>query len=152
MKHRIVVAALVIAACAAIGSSAVAADSIAQKPKVLGAAEMADIKARITVATGLIALGRKDKDAQLLATGAKLLSAIDANVIDPASMAAGGEAKAFDVDAILAEAKALSGGEAAAMSVMAKIDLTKPKPQSMCNWVWECNSVECDRYYICTSE
>lgn len=152
MNFRHIAFAFVCASFAAFTAPGVAADSIAQRPKTLTAAEIAAIKERVTLATGLIALGRKDKDAQLLATGAKLLTTIDANVIDPASMAAGGEPKAFDVGAILAEARALSGGEEAAKNVMAKIDLSNPKPQSICNWVWECNSVECDRYYICTSD
>ena len=152
MNSRHVFSAIAFVACTAFVSPGVAADSIASRPKTLSAAEIADIKGRIVIATGLIALGRKDKDAQLLATGAKLLAGINASVIDPASTAAGGEAKAFDAAAILAEAKALSGGAEAARSVMAKIDLSQPKPQNYCSWVWECNSVECDRYYICTSE
>lgn len=116
-------------------------------------AQLAEQQAKVKIANGLIALGRSNEDPDMLYVAAKLLSGLGANVIDPGADGVG-EAAAYDVSALVAEARDMAGDDAA---LVARIDAL-PAVKAMrsgeryCAWDYEClgsGTFECDWVYSC---
>ena len=86
----------------AAGALALAALTGAGAAQDLTTAQLAEQQSKVKIASGVIALGRVEKDPMMLVVGARILSELDLPVADPASEAKGAS-KAYDVARILAE-------------------------------------------------
>jgi len=155
MRFSALLAQLSIAALLtlAAGLPAAADDAlqgVAQIPKAMSAADLSALKGNMALASGLVAMGKAQKDPHALLVAAKLLASVGAGVEVPRSARANGKPEVYSVADIVTEAKTYAAGNDSLIAELSAIDLTKP--QNYCNWLWECNEVYCDRYYVCSSE
>lgn len=116
--------------------------------KKLSAVEIAEMGNRVKIAKGLIAMGQKDGDAQLVAVGARILSELKADVVDPAAAGDGGKPGFYDPRALLSSIGGLKGATEAAMSVKLSPDYTKPG-QTICYWNYKCDLFYCGEFWDC---
>lgn len=103
-------------------------------------AQIADGQSKAGVANALIILGRSAKDPDMLMTGAKILSGIEAPVADPKA-SADGKPVFYDVDAIVAEADSYAANRAG-----------KPASrnyQGFCHYEYWCDSLSCSYVWVC---
>lgn len=124
--------------------SGVSAEDAAADREALLIAEMGK---RVSVANSLIAMGRKDGDARMVAMGARILSGLGHNVIDPATTTAGGTPKFYDPAALMEDVKKFDGGNEVAMSFMMSPET--PRYVSTCFWNYSCTSYFCGEYWDC---
>lgn len=115
------------------------------------AAALAEQHAKVKIASGLIVLGRSNEDPVMLYVAAKLLSGLGANVIDPGAT---GEAAAYDVSALVEEAKAMAAGDEALMARIEKLPTERAarSGERYCAWDYQClgsGTFECDWVYSC---
>ncbi|MGH6821570.1 MAG: hypothetical protein ACREDU_12015 [Methylocella sp.] len=155
VRFPAVLANLAIAALVTVATHLPAAaddtlQGVAQIPKSMSVADLSALKGNMALASGLVAMGKAQKDPHALLVAAKLLASVGAGVEIPRSSQASGKPQFYDVGEIVAEAKTYAAGNEALIAELSAIDLTKP--QNYCNWIWECNDVLCDRYYICTTD
>lgn len=127
-----------------------ALQGVAQIPKAMSAADLSALKGNMALASGLVAMGKAQKDPHALLVAAKLLTSVGAGVEVPRSARTNGRPELYDVAAIVSEAKTYAAGNETLIAELSALDLTKP--QNNCNWLWECNDVYCDRYYVCTTD
>lgn len=127
-----------------------ALQGVAQIPKAMSVADLSALKGNLALASGLVAMGKAQKDPHALLVAAKLLAAVGGGVEVPRSSQSSGKPALYDVAEIVAEAKTYAAGNETLIAELSAIDLTKP--QNNCYWAWECNDVYCDRYYICTTD
>lgn len=122
------------------------------KTNTLTAAQQSDMSAKATLASGLVAVGRANKDPLMMAAAVKLLSEINAPVQDPASAANGGKAKNFDVAAIIKEAKSYAGTDQTILKELSSIrEPMAGHARSYCAWAWRCNYWGyCAYWWACT--
>ncbi len=136
MKMRF---ALLIAGALAFGaltSGVAGADEAKMSP--LSAADQSDMAAKATLASGLVSVGRANKDPLMMAAAVKLLSELNSPVMDPAS--AGGEPKNYDVAALIAEAKGLPGTDKTILDALSSIrEPMAGNERRYCVWAWQCN-------------
>ncbi len=110
------------------------------KTNTLSAAEQSDMSAKATLASGLITVGRANKDPLMMAAAVKLLAELEAPVMDPASTAGGGEPKNYDVAALIAEAKGYAGADKTVLDALASIRMPMAgNERRYCVWAWQCN-------------
>jgi hypothetical protein len=109
--------------------------------------ELADMQAKVKVASGLIALGRTEQDPMMLLVAAKILSDVDAQVRDPGPDASG----ALDVATILGEAKSLAGGNQYLLDQIAAMPMERAERgrHRYCGWDYECGTFDCGWVYSC---
>ena len=102
----------------------------AQDAKQLTAQQAAEIQTKVRVGVGVVALGRADKDPMMLVVGAKILSGVDLGGSENAS-------KAYDVSAILDEAKALAGDNKMLLDAIAAVPAERANRSGErdCDWV-----------------
>ena len=116
--------------------------------KKLSGTEIAEMENRVAIASGLIALGRKDSDAQMIAMGARILSQVKVDVVDPATVKEGAKAQFFNPRSLMDSLKSLDGGNEAAMSVKLSPDYTEPG-KTICYWNYQCTSSYCGQFWDC---
>ena len=139
--------AAILSSMLVLAPAAAFADDTAD-PKALSAVEIAEMGHRVKIAKGLIALGQKDGDPQMIAIGARMLSELKADVVDPSATGADGKPVFYDPRALLAGIGGLKGGKEAAMSVKLAPDYTKPG-QTICYWNYKCDLFFCGDYWDC---
>ena len=102
------------------------------------------------IASGVIALGRAEKDPMMLLVGARILSELGLPVADPAS---GDASKAYDVAAILEEAKGLAGDSQYLLDAIAAVPAPRAeRGERYCGWDYDClgsGTYECAWVYSC---
>ncbi|MCP4386128.1 MAG: hypothetical protein GY798_32765 [Hyphomicrobiales bacterium] len=100
-------------------------------------AELAETQVKVKIASGVIALGRAEKDPMMLVVGAKILSGL--GTVDTGS-ASEDASPAFDVSQILGEAKALAGDSQYLLGEIAAVSTDRPERRSnrYCNWYENC--------------
>ena len=134
--------ALLFAGVLAFGALSVGVAGAADEPKMstLSAADQSDMSAKATLASGLISVGRAEKDPLMLAAAAKLLSQINAPVMDPASTANGGDPKNYDMAALITEAKGFAGTDKTILQELSSIRTPMAgNERRYCVWAWQCN-------------
>lgn len=115
---------------------------LAQDGSQLTAADAAKTRAMLQVATGVITLGRTDKDPMMLIVGARILSGLGA-------VSGEGEASsAYDIAAVLDEAKGLAGDDQYLLDAIAAVpaDGTERAVARYCNWYQDCGYSIVDPY------
>ncbi len=143
---RIVTAALTAVAFAFLSLTVVQAED-QKKPT---GAQLADAHAKVEIANGLITLGRANKDPMMLLVAARLLTDLDASVVDPASAA--GDRTTYDVAEILDEARSFATGDQALLDRIAGVPDVRGErkgERAYCLWEYECAATGCDYYYNC---
>ncbi|MEX0954592.1 MAG: hypothetical protein WDZ83_05200 [Rhizobiaceae bacterium] len=128
----------------------IAGASLAQDGSKLTAGQAAETQARLKLATGVIALGRADKDPMMLVVGARILAEIGT---------VGGEGNAsdaYDVSAVLDEAKGLAGDNQYLLDEIAAIPTERAARVSAryCNWYQNCgysivDPFACEMVQVC---
>ena len=116
--------------------------------KQLNAAEIAEMGNRVKIAKGLIAMGQKDGDAQYIAVGARILSELKADVVDPAAAAEGGKVQFYNPRSLMDSISTLQGGKDVAMSVKLSSKYTEPG-KTICYWNYQCTSSYCGEFWDC---
>ncbi|MBO6717980.1 MAG: hypothetical protein JJ913_08495 [Rhizobiaceae bacterium] len=92
----------------------------AQDGSNLTAAQAAETRAKLEIATGVITLGRSNKDPMMLVVGAKILSEIG-------TVSGEGEASsAYDIAAVLDEAKGMAGDNQYLLDAIAAVPADRP--------------------------
>ena len=148
----------------AAGALALAALTGAGAAQDLTTAQLAEQQSKVKIASGVIALGRVEKDPMMLVVGARILSELDLPVADPASEAKGAS-KAYDVARILAEAKALAGDQQYLLDAIAAVSAERAeraeraeaaegdeRGERYCGWDYDClgsGTYECSWVYSC---
>ena len=112
------------------------------------AAAQSAASAKAALANGLITVGRSSKDPLMMTAGVKLLSELEAPVMDPSSTANGGTPKNYDVSALVTEAKGYPGTDKTIMDTLASIQ-APVKTRSYCAWAYQCNYYACAYYWVC---
>ena len=132
--------ALLIAGALALSTLApVAAGADDAKTNTLSAAEQSDMSAKATLASGLVSVGRANKDPLMMAAAVKLLSELNSPVMDPMT-ASGGEPKNYDVAALIAEAKGYAGADKTVLDALSSIRTPMAgNERRYCVWAWQCN-------------
>jgi hypothetical protein len=113
----------------------------ADEPTAPKPADLAKTQAKMKLATGIITLGRADKDPLMLVVGARILR----------SMGTVGYGKrasdAYDVSAILKEAKALAGDKQYLLDEISAVPMERAAHKPLyCNWYENCNFDVTDPY------
>lgn len=103
----------------------------AQDGSGLTAQKAAETRSRLQLATGVIALGRADKDPMMLVVGAKILSGL--GTID----GEGEASSAYDASAVLAEAKELAGDNQYLLEEISAVPTDRAVAR-YCNWYQNC--------------
>ncbi len=103
---------------------------------------------RVEIAKGLIAMGQKDGDAQFVAVGARILSELNVNVVDPASVKDGAKPQFYNPRTLMDSINNLKGGKEVAMSVKLSADYTEPG-QTWCYWNYQCTPTYCGQFWDC---
>ena len=117
--------------------------------KPLTSAELSEQQGQATLASGLIALGRAEKNPLMLIVRAKVLAENSLVVVDPASDE-DEETTLYDVAGILEEAKKLAGKDQSLLDAIAAIPADPPKRgERYCAWDYECNAIDCGWIYSC---
>ncbi len=107
---------------------------------------------KVKIASGVIAVGRADKDPMMLIVGAKLLASVGAGSQKPDSAKA---SKVFDVPQILDEAKALAGDNQYLLGQIADLSSRPERSgERYCNWYQNCgydvtDPYACEEVYVC---
>ena len=144
MKMKVALIALV----AAFVPSTVANAEDKTDLSKLSATEIAEMGARVKIANGLIALGRKDGDALYVMVGAKMLSDMKADVVDPETTKAGGKPAPYDIRALISGAASMKGAKEASMSVpMSATNATSER--TICYWNYKCDLYYCGEFWDC---
>ena len=110
--------------------------AVAAAPEPLKGPALAAAKARVQLAHDLIAVGRNDRDAQMLFLGARLLFKLGANVADN------------NLSAVLDEARDLAAGNAELTHEIDALKRAQPA-QGVCNWQWLCGANGCGWVQAC---
>lgn len=121
--------------------------SLAQDGSGLTAAQAAEAQARLKLASGVIALGRADKDPMMMVVGAKILSKMGT---------VGGEgdaSSAYDISKVLDEAKGLAGDNQFLLAEIAAVPTDRATPR-YCNWYQNCgysivDPFACEMVQVC---
>ena len=123
---------------------------LAQDGSKLTAAQAAETQARLKLATGVIALARADKDPMMLVVGAKILSGLGT------ISGEGNITTAYDVTAILDEAKEIAGDNRYLLDEIAAIptDSAERSVARYCNWYQNCgysivDPFACEEVMVC---
>ena len=132
-------------ACALISMTGA---GIAQDGSKLTAAEAAKTRAMLEVATGVITLGRSKNDAMMLVVGAKILSEVGTVEGE------GDSSSAYDLAAILDEAKGLAGDNQYLLDEIASVSTETSRGARYCNWYQNCgyditNPFACEEVMVC---
>ena len=145
MKGRVISLAAGAAMVLSAAGAAVAQD-VPVKP--LTSAELSEQQGQVTLASGLIALGRAEKDPMMLIVGAKVLAESGLIVVDPVSDDE--ETVFYDIAGILDEARKLAGDNQELLDAIARVPADPPeRGQRYCAWDYECNSIDCGWIYSC---
>lgn len=133
----------------ALALISLAGPGLAQDGSALTAAQAAETQTRLKLATGVIALGRADKDPMMLIVGAGILS-------DLGAVGGEGEAStAYDIPAVLAEAKELAGDNQYLLDEIAAIPTeSERRVARYCNWYQNCgysivDPFACEMVQVC---
>lgn len=116
--------------------------------KNMNAAEIAEMGSRVKIANGLIAIGSKDGDAQLIAVGARILSELKVDVVDPATVKEGSAPELYNPRALLERIKGLKGGNEAAMSIKLAPERAT-QSRTICYWNYQCTPTYCGEFWDC---
>ena len=121
----------------------------AQDGSELTAARAAETQAKLKVATGVVSLGRADKDPMMLLVGARILSKLG-------TFGGEGDAStAYDVAAILDEAKMLAGDNQSLLDAIAAVPTERQRANARyCNWYENCgysivDPFACEMVQVC---
>ncbi|MGE3829688.1 MAG: hypothetical protein AB7F76_01720 [Parvibaculaceae bacterium] len=135
-SFRKCLASLLVAA-SFVAAPVVSADQLTPK-------QLADARTRVETAANLAAIGKAEKDSELLLVAAKLLSKVDAPVALPGSDLKDGKPTSLALGSYLDEAKALGADTS-------KAAMSKPLPASdYCYWYYSCDSYNnCMWIYVC---
>ena len=112
----------------------------------LSPAQLAEARGKIKIASGLITLGRAEKDPMMLAVALKMLGGLEAPVDDPAS------GKPYDLGALAEEAKGMAGDDKMVMEKISMTPVPKLGTDRYCAWDYECmgsGTFECGWDYSC---
>lgn len=138
-------------AAGAVAFAALTGPSLAQDA-TLTTTQLAEQQSKVKIASGVIALGRAEKDPMMLVVGAKILSELDIPVADPASESKGAS-KAYDVATILAEAKKLADDQQYLLDAIAAVPTERAeRGERYCGWDYDClgsGTYECSWVYSC---
>ncbi len=106
--------------------------------------QLADARTRVETAANLAAIGKADKDGELLLAAAKLLSKVDSPVALPGAELKDGKPVSLALGSYVDEAKSLGADTS-------KAAMSKPLPASnYCYWYYSCDSWNnCMWLYIC---
>lgn len=115
---------------------------IAQDGSQLSAADAAKTRAMLQVATGVITLGRTNKDPMMMVVGAKILSELGSVTTE------GDASSAYDISAVLGEAKEFAGDNAYLLGEIAAVptDRSARVNARYCNWYQNCGYSIVDPY------
>lgn len=113
---------------------------LAQDGSQLTAAEAAKTRAMLQVATGVITLGRSNKDPMMLIVGAKILSGLGAVSSE------GDASSALDIATVLDEAKGLAGDNQYLLDEIAAVPAETERGARYCNWYQDCGYSIVDPY------
>lgn len=138
---------LIVTATLLLAPANVFADSTTDL-KNMKAAEIAEMSGRVKIANGLIAMGRKDGDAQFIALGARILSELKVDVVDPATVKEGSKPELYNARALLDSIVGLEGGKEAAMIFKLSPIETK-QGRTICYWNSQCTSSYCGEFWDC---
>jgi hypothetical protein len=132
----------------AVAFLAMAGTGYTQDQSYPNVAELADMQAKVKVASGLVALGRAEQDPMMLLVAARILSDVDAQVRDPGADASA----ALDVATILGEAKGLAGGNQYLLDQIAAMPMERAERgrHRYCGWDYTCGTFECGWVYSCS--
>ena len=151
MKKQVLSFVVGAAALLALGATGYAQD--ARQPT---GSELAATLAKVRIASGVIAVGRADKDPMMLVVGAKLLSGLGPGA-DAEGKEEGDASQAFHVSQILDEAKALAGDNTYLLDEIAALASgpeRNARGDRYCNWHEVCgysitDPFACDEVYVC---
>jgi hypothetical protein len=121
---------------------------LAQDGSGLTARQAAETRSRLMLATGVISLGRADKDPMMLVVGAKILAKLGS---------VGGEgstSSAYDVSAVLDEARGLAGDNQYLLGEIAAVPTDRAGIARYCNWYQNCgysivDPFACEEVMVC---
>lgn len=123
---------------------------LAQDGSKLTAERAAETQAKLKLGTGVIALGRTGKDPMMLVVGARILSEIGT------ISGEGNVRTAYDVSAVLDEAKGLAGDNQYLLDEIAAIPTkrTERSGARYCNWYENCgysivDPFACEEVMVC---
>ena len=136
MKKRAL--SLVVGAFALVSISGA---GLAQDGSQLSAADAAKTRTMLQVASGVISLGRSNKDAMMLLVGAKILSELG-------TVSGEGDASsALDMAVVLDEARELAGDDQYLLDAIAAVPAETDREVSRyCNWYQDCGYSIVDPY------
>lgn len=138
----------------AAGAAMVLSMSAAALAQDMTPAQLAETQAKVKVASGVIGLGRADKDPMMLVVGAKILSGLSAGA-ESGGQDAGDASPAFDVSQILEEAKGLSGDNKYLLDEIAALSgRAERRSERYCNWYQNCgfsivDPFACEEVLVC---
>ena len=121
---------------------------LAQDGSGLTARQAAETRSRLMLATGVISLGRADKDPMMLVVGAKILAKLGS---------VGGEgstSSAYDVSTVLDEARGLAGDNPYLLGEIAAVPTDRAGIARYCNWYQNCgysivDPFACEEVMVC---
>lgn len=110
--------------------------------------QLADARARVAAAATLAAIGRAEKDGDMLLVAAKLLAKAAGAVAIPGEPLKDGKPTTYNLKGLLEESKAL--GVDAGKADREAVSILRPVSAS-CYWHYSCDSYEtsCQWMYIC---
>ena len=132
----------------ALALVSLAGTGLAQDGSGLTARQAAETRSRLQLATGVISLGRADKDPMMLMVGARILSKLG-------TVGGEGEASsAYDVQAVLAEARELAGDNEYLLGEIAAVPADRAGIARYCNWYQNCgysivDPFACEEVMVC---
>lgn len=142
---------ILLSAAGAVMAFSMSGAALAQDPTP---AELAQAQAKVRTATGVIAIGRADKDPMMLVVGAKLLSDLGPGAGADGKQA-GDASQTFDVSQILDEAKALAGDNTYLLDEISALS-SRPERASgkRCGWYEQCglnisDPFQCEWVMVC---
>ncbi len=120
---------------------------LAQDGSGLTAQQAAETRSRLQLATGVIALGRADKDPMMLLVGARILGKLG-------TVGEGEASSAYDVQTVLGEAKELAGDNKYLLDEIASVPTDRAVSRGYCNWYQNCgysivDPFACEEVMVC---
>ena len=113
--------------------------------------ELAEMQAKVKIASGLVSLGRAEQDPMMLLVGARILADLRMPVAQPGTDNA---STVFDVSAILDEAKGLAADDQYILDAIAAVPTEgyERSGERYCGWDYDCpygGDQECGWIYSC---
>ena len=135
----------------AVGAFAVVAISVSGFAQDFSSSELAEMQAKVKIASGLVSLGRAEQDPMMLLVGARILADLNMPVAQPRPDNA---STVYDVSTILDEARSLAADAQYILDAIGAVptESYERSGERYCGWDYDCpygGDQECGWIYSC---